>query len=134
MISEPLLKACNTSFMGNSVSCSRPHLGHATGNLTVGSIITHLVSCLHIGDTTETGEMIRDDLTQGRPAARQTPTKTATRLGAKQALPTKNVSCQSIGLLACTCCCVWVGFRSCVTCSSYCCGRDGGTGRMRRCL
>ena len=47
--------------------------------------------------------MIRDDLTQGRPAVRQTPTKTATRLGAKQALPTKNVSCQSIGLLACTC-------------------------------
>jgi hypothetical protein len=30
----------------------------------VGSIITHLASCLDMGDTSETGKMIREDLTQ----------------------------------------------------------------------
>src|SRR5580700_2021998 len=63
MTSEPLSKAYNTSFMGNSVSRSLPHLGHTTGNLTVDSIITHLASCLDMGDTSETRKIIRDDLT-----------------------------------------------------------------------
>jgi hypothetical protein len=47
-------------------------------------------------------EQLSLQLAQGnpRPVARQTPTKTATRRGAKQAQPTKNVSCQSIELLA----------------------------------
>src|SRR5580700_3127397 len=64
MTSEPLSKAYNTSSMGNSVNRSLPHLGHTTGNLTVGSIITHLASCLDMGDTSETRKIIRDDLTQ----------------------------------------------------------------------
>src|SRR5258708_1354960 len=38
-ISEPFCRASATTSTGNSVSRSLPHFGHATGNLTVGSLI-----------------------------------------------------------------------------------------------
>jgi hypothetical protein len=45
--------------MGNSVSFSLPHSGHTTGNLTVGSSITHLASSVDMEQTSETREIFR---------------------------------------------------------------------------